>query len=221
MTAPAIQGAQAAQDAAADWRAVHADPSIQYAPVNVPVKPPETPDWLKAVGEFLRDLFEPVGKALGFSWPVMQWVLIGLAVLALGYALWRLAEPWLERPRARGETDPGWTPERDEALALLEDADRLANEGRFDAATHLLLQRSIAQIAAARPDWIQPASTAREIAAIRALPDRARSAFAAITARVERSRFALGALDAADWQSARAAYAEFALEHLPGAEAAA
>lgn len=221
MTAPAIKGAQAAQDATADWRALQADPSIQYAPVKVELKAPETPGWLKALGDFLRELFEPVGQALGISWPVMQWVLIALAGLTLIYALWRLAEPWLERARTAPPPDPGWAPERNAVLALLEDADRLAAEGCFDAAAHLLLQRSVAQIAAARPDWIQPASTAREIAAIHALPERARQGFAAITARVERSRFALGVLDAADWQAARAAYAEFALARLPEGELAA
>lgn len=210
MTAtPAIQGAEAAQDAVRDWQAVHADPTIQYAPVNVPFKPPETPEWLAAI-------FEPIARALGMSAPVLLWVVGGCVVLVVLYALWRLAEPLFERaPKPEAEPE-GWAPERDQALALLEDADRLAAEGRFDEAAHLLLKRSVAQIAGARPDWIQPASTAREIASIGALPERARSAFATITARVERSRFALRQLDSADWQAARAAYAEFALERLPG-----
>jgi hypothetical protein len=210
---PAIRGAEAAQDAARDWQAVRADPAIQYTPVNVPIKPSEPPEWLTA-------LFEPIARALGMSAPVLLWVLGGCVALAVLYALWRLAEPLFERaPKPAVEAEE-WAPNRDEALALLEDADRLAGEGRFDEATHLLLKRSVAQIAGARPDWIHPASTAREIAAIAALPDRARAAFAAITARVERSRFALTALDAADWQVARGAYAEFALERMPTASAA-
>ncbi len=48
------------------------------------------------------------------------------------------------------------------------------------------------------------------------LPERARAAFAAIAARVERSLFALRDLDAADWREARAAYSDFALQRLPG-----
>lgn len=212
MTAtPAIQGAEAAQDAARDWQAVHADPTIQYAPINVPAKQPD-PAWL-------TDILEAIARALGMSAPVLKWVLFGAIALAVLYAIWRLAEPLLDRAPKPVAEDPGWTPDRDAALSLLEDADRLAEAGRFDEATHLLLKRSVAQIAGARPDWIHPASTAREIAAIGALPDRARGAFAAISARVERSRFALRALDAADWQAARAAYAEFALERLPAAGA--
>ena len=52
------------------------------------------------------------------------------------------------------------------------------------------------------------------------LPERARSAFAAIASRVERSLFALRALDAEDWQAARAAYADFALQRFAPAHAA-
>lgn len=219
LTAPVIQGAEAAENAARDWQAVQADTSIQYGPVP-PLNLPQQADpaWLK----FLRDLLEPIGKALGMSWPVLQWVLIALAVAAALYAAWRLSEPWRERVAgsAGDEADPGWTPDRDAALALLEDADRLAAAGRYGEAAHLLLQRSVHHIAAARPDWVHPATTAREIAAIPALPGAARSAFAVIAGRVERSLFALRALDLSDWQAARAAYADFALQPLPSGLAA-
>ena len=214
---PAIKGAEAAQNAAEAWQKVHADPSIQYTPLDITAKPPEVPGWLQALGKFLRSLFEPVGRALGVSWPVLQWILLGLVVLFILYAAWRFAEPlrlgWKRKDKAQAE--PEWRPDQAEALALLEDADRLAGEGRFDEATHLLLRRSVQQIQAARPDWVKRASTAREIAGIAALPDTARSTFTLIAERVERSLFALRSLDAADWQAARAAYAEFALERLP------
>ena len=65
-----------------------------------------------------------------------------------------------------------------------------------------------------RPDWVEPSSTARELAALPALPDGARTAFRIIAERVERSLFALRALDRADWEAARAAYADFALARL-------
>jgi hypothetical protein len=119
------------------------------------------------------------------------------------------------------EAQPEWTPDRADAVALLEDADRLAAEGRYGEAAHLLLQRSVRHIAEARPDWLQPASTAREIAVLPMLPERARRAFAAIAERVERSLFALRELDLADWQAARAAYADFALERFQHTGAAA
>ena len=213
-----IQGAQSAQDAAAAWSRVHANPDIQFAPIEVVVKPPQTPEWMIAVGKVLRAIFEPVGRALGLSWPVLQWVLIGLAVALVLYAVWRLSEPlrlgWRRKqpPASAGER---WAPDQAEALALLEDADALAHAGRYDEAAHLLLRRSVQQIAAARPDWIGRASTAREIGALPALPDNARNAFAQIAGLVERSLFARRSLSADDWQAARGAYAEFALERMP------
>lgn len=220
---PAIKGAEAAQDAAQAWQRVHADPSIQYAPViNPPFKPPEIPGWLESLGRALRSIFEPIGRALGLSWPVLKWVLLGLLITFALYMLWRVLET--ARQNWRGNASeaaaaPEWRPDQAAALALLEDADLLAAEGRFDEAAHLLLRRSVQQIAAARPEWVKRASTAREIAAISALPDKARTAFGLIAARVERSLFALRRLDAGDWQAARTAYAEFALERLPAAVA--
>ena len=200
-----------------DWQAVHGDPSIQFTPVNIKLPPQETPGWLKAIGEVLKFIFEPIGKALGLSWPVLQWVLIGLVVLAVLYALMRFLEPVLQarrQPKVSAVVDPGWVPDEAEALALLEDADRLAGEGKFDEATHLLLQRSVQHIANARPAWVQKASTAREIAALGGLSEGARSTFGLIAIRVERSLFALRTLGADDWQAAREAYARFALERI-------
>ena len=217
--APAIQGAQSAQDAAAAWQHIHADPTIQFAPVDLVVAPVKIPEWLLALDRVLRTVLEPIGRALGLSWPVLRWVLLALLIGLAAYAVWRWTEPLRHgnhRRRDRGgEDEPAWQPDTAEALALLEDADRLAQDGRYDEATRLLLHRSVQQIAAARPDWVGRASTAREIAAIGALPERARTAFGVISARVERSLFALRALSAEDWQTARGAYAEFALERLP------
>lgn len=223
----AIKGAEAAQQAARDWQAVRGDSAIQFTPLPDPIAPkePAMPEWLNGLGEFLRDLFEPIGRALGMDWGLAKWVLLGLGALAALFLLWRMIEPLVARWRARSPAEPPaevhWTPEREAALALLEDADRLAAEGQFEAAAHLLLQRSVQHIAEARPDWVQPASTAREIAALPALPPAARSAFGLIAARVERSLFALTPLNAQDWQAARAAYADFALQRLPPREAGA
>ncbi len=212
--APVIEGATAAQDAARDWQAVQADPTIQYAPIQAPPTPTEPPGWLKALGEFFEAVFGPIGRALGVSWPVLQWILIGLAAVAVLWLGWRIVGPLIERRRLNGgaNAEPAsWSPQQEQARALLAEADRLAAAGQFDAATHLLLQRSVEHIAEAKPDWVGKASTAREIAAIAGLSEGARSAFGLIATRAERSLFALRRLDAADWQAAREAYASFAL----------
>lgn len=204
--------AQTAGDAARDWQSMRDAGDIQYTPVP-PYKPPETPEWLKWLGEQLARLLKPLGEMLGVSWHVIEIILIALAALLVLYLAWRLLYPQLKRWRQIApSTEPEWTPDHAKAIALLEEADRLAAEGRYGEAAHLLLQRSVHHIAEARPDWVLPASTAREIAAFPMLPERARNAFGVIAARVERSLFALRALDAADWQAARAAYADFALQ---------
>jgi len=208
----------AATSAPEGWRELRDDPDIQFERVVIPETPPREPNWFEemiaAVIEFLAELFAPVGSALGASWPVLQWVLLGLLALFVLYLIYRLVDPgWFGRKNATSEVveDEGWAPAREESLSLLEDADKLAAEGRFDEATHLLLKRSVSQIAAARPDWVEPSSTARELAALPALSDAARGAFRTISERVERSLFALRSLDRSDWEAARSAYAKFAL----------
>lgn len=201
------------------WKALRGDEDLQFAPVEIPeIKPPE-PSWfermLAEVFGFLAEIFAPVGQVLGASWWWLQWVLLAALVVFVIVLLWRMFGPGAARRRtAAAEIEEEWHPETAASLALLEDADRLAAEGRYDEATRLLLQRSVGQIAAVRPDWVEPSSTARELAALPALPDSARTAFRIIAERVERSLFALRALDRADWEAARAAYADFALARL-------
>jgi hypothetical protein len=235
-TIPAEQGAPAAIPVASSppanavgapdgWQELRGDPDIQFEEITlVPPDPPE-PGWLAellgAVLDFLASILAPVGQALGLSWPVLQWVLLALLAAFVLYLLARTFGPLAQRAKAarRARSEPEWAPDREESLALLEDADRLAAEGRFDEATHLLLIRSVGQIARARPDWVEPSSTARELAALPALSDKARGAFATIAERVERSLFALTALDRTDWEAARNAYADFALSRIEGGKA--
>ena len=191
------------------------DADIQFAPLPQPEQKPAEPppDWLTDFLESLEKFFAPLGRGIAENWPVLRWVLLALAVVLILWLLWRTFGPDLVNARSAPPEPEDWVPESSVAIALLEEADRLAAEGRFDEATHLLLQRSVRQIADARPELIEPSSTAREIAANSALPGDARSAFAIIAERVERSLFALRTLSAEDWQAARAAYADFALAH--------
>lgn len=195
---------------------MRADPAIQFEPIAPP--PQREPGWLEkalqAVFDFLTDLLAPLGEPLANAWPVLRWLLLGALVLFVLVLAWRVLGPLARRnPFAHDEPaeDAEWQPDEAESLALLEDAEKLAQQGRFERAVRLLLQRSVGQIAAARPGLVEPSSTARELAVLPALPDRARAAFATIAGRVERSAFALRALDSSDWQAARDAYADFAL----------
>ncbi|MBB3034820.1 hypothetical protein [Alteriqipengyuania lutimaris] len=200
-------------DAAADaWRSVRDDSDIQFAPIEPPA-PREMPEWLRAVGEFLVDVFGPLARAFVAAWPVLQWVLVGVGVILLALLIARIAglEVFAKRDAAPDEgAEPAIDPA--EARALLDDADALAAKGLYGEAVRLLLARSIGQIATRRPDLVQPSSTARELARLDGLPEAARTAFAAIARAVERALFALEDLSEPDWRTARAAYADFAQE---------
>lgn len=226
MTAAAAQSLSESQDNSggsppAGWEELRADESIQFAPVTIPETPPPKPSWLSelldAFFKWLGEVLAPVAEMLADSWWWARWVPVALVALFVIVLVIRLIDPSLLRfgrkakAKAAAAPEDAWRPDAAASLALLEDADRLAAEGRFDEATHLLLQRSVAQISAARPDWVEPSSTARELAALPALPAAAREAFGVIATRVEVSLFALRPLARADWDAARAAYAEFAL----------
>lgn len=203
------------------WEGVRNDSDIQFEQIEIPPIPPRQPSaferWLDEVFQWLGELFAPIGTLIANTWWLLQWVLLGLLIAFILYLIVRMYGPIARQDTgSEAEEVPEWQPDRQESLALLEDADRLAAEGRFDEATHLLLQRSVGQIARARPDWVEPSSTARELAALKSLPDAARKAFGTIAERVERSLFALRSLDRTDWETARAAYAEFALAKIDG-----
>jgi hypothetical protein len=222
LTQDSIDSAPDASSVAAPegWREIRDNPDIQFDQFSM--APPEVrePGWfddlLKFLGELFSSILGPVGGFMADSWWFLKWVLLGLLVLFVLYWLARsfgpLARMRREKAAASGAagSEPEWQPTQEESLALLEDADRLAAKGRFDEATHLLLKRSVNQIAKAKPDWVDPSSTARELAALPALSDAARSAFRTIAERVERSLFALRSLDKADWEAAREAYSDFA-----------
>lgn len=195
---------------ASAWREVRANNDIQFSQIEMP-EPEQPPDWLMDFIQWLTEMLTPVGTVLIRIWPFLMWLLIALVVLGVAYLLYGAISSRSGRgKKAKGET-VDWVPEEREALALLEEADRLAAAGNYDEATHLLLKRSVGQIAEARPDLVEPSSTARELAAEPRLPEAARNAFALIAAPVERSLFALVRLNEQDWQGARTAYADFAL----------
>ncbi len=212
-------------------RALRGDASIQF--VLSRAKPPTPPpEWLRALGRWLRDAFAPVGRFLrwigGFipDAPyarIILWTVIALAAAALlamvyervRHGVWRLP-----RRRARGVAatadlvEEEWAPTEAPVRAWLQEADALAAEGRFADAIHLLLFRSVEDIRKRRPAAVRPALTSRELAAAPGVPASARALFARIAGKVEESLFGGRAVDAEQWAQARAAYADFAL---PGA----
>ena len=223
-----------AQQAAADGdrfaaahAALRADSSVQF--VLTPASPPpRTPEWLTHFLHWLGKVLEPVGRLL--AWITRQmpnapyariflWGVIAAVVILLGWTVYERirhgAWRWPQRRRSRQampvEDDADWQPDAAPARAWLREADALAAEGRYAEAVHLLLIRSVDDIARRRPRAVRPALTSRELSNAAAVPPAARGLFGGIAALVERSLFGGRPVEAPDWTRARAAYADFAL----------
>lgn len=199
-----------AQPVDAEWLAkLHkqllSDDSIQF---DLPtLVQPTPPAWLKP---FLEALARIGPYMIYLFWGA---VIIGVAVIVLLVALeakgvaWRL--PW-RRASKETEAEEAWRPNASAAQILLSEADALAARGDYDEAVHLLLRRSVADIAGRLPDFLRPSLTSRDIASATSLPSRARSAFSEITRIVEAALFARRPVGAEGWQQARGAYERFA-----------
>ena len=203
------------------YEALRADPATQFEPLQLKAPEVREPSWLmqalESVLNWFAQIFGPFGSLISAAWPVLQWILIAGLVVFVLYLVVRLIGPMAARstnPASEAGDEPEWQPKQDESLALLEDADALATQGRYDEAAHLLLKRSVGQIAQAKPDWVHPSSTARELASLPKLSESAKQAFSVISAVVESSLFALKRLSRDDWERARQAYADFALARL-------
>lgn len=207
LSAPRREGFDAA------YAQVRGNGDIQFTPsFSKPPDPP--PQWWNDVMRWLAELLEPAARALAFAWPVLSKVLLGALAIGVLAMLWVILAPYVAdwRERRSAAAAPEWAPDQALARRLLEEADALAAQGRFDEAAHLLLYRSIEDISARRPDLLRPSTTAREIGAFEALSARARSAFGVIAGHVEASFFARRPLDRDAWDSSREAYRAFALD---------
>lgn len=181
------------------------DKSLQF---DLPVyKAPEQPDWMKPFAEFLQAL-EP---ALKWVFWIGLAVIVGLILYAIIRELLRLRGPAARAQKAATLAEPEWRPETQAALDLLAEADALAARGQHAQAAHLLLLRSVQDIEKRQPRALRVSFTTREIAALKALPEAARPAFALIGRAVERSLFGGAPVDAGDFAECRRAYEAFAL----------
>jgi hypothetical protein len=178
----------------------------QHAPADPSAAPPPSPDFPSGGNGDLEGLMQ-----------VFLWIAAAVALAILLYwifAFFRdrgLGEREAKTGKKRRETEPeSWRPAPEQAAQLLDEADILASQGRYDEAARLLLHRSIREIDGHRPDLVRPALTSRDIAGHPLLPLRPAAAFARIAALVERSFFARRPLGPDDWQDCRAAYHDFA-----------
>lgn len=191
---------------------VRGEYDIQFS-ASFAKQPDPPPQWWEDIQKWLSENLEPLVNFIIRVWPVVSDILIGALALGVLALLWVILSPYIAdwHERQAGAV-PDWTPDRQVARLLLEEADALAAQGRYDEAAHLLLYRSIEDIEARRPELLRPSTTAREIGAFQALSDRARGAFGVIAGHVEASFFARRPLDRSAWDSSREAYRAFALD---------
>ena len=169
-------------------------------------------DWLAKLLRPLGKALEPAVKALAPIAPYVFWT--GVA-LGAAFILFLIGQRLFAVKRglvmgglklAGGET---WRPAPEQARALLEEADRLAGQGRFVEAAHLILLRSIQDIQTRRPRAVAVSLTSRDIARLEAVPPAARTLFAGIAEAVEISLFGGRPLDGEGYARCRDAYSHF------------
>jgi hypothetical protein len=185
------------------------DPSFQFAFADFQRPPTHPPAWLLALLNFLKALGGGIAALRYLFWLVLGvGAVIILVFLAREFILFRKPN---RTPKTGHKLGPeSWRPTAAKAKALLDDADRLAREGRFAEAAHVLLFRSIEDIQAHIPRLIVPSLTSRDIARLEALPAPAKSAFGLIAGHVEKSLFGGRPLDAGGFAECRSAYEAFA-----------
>lgn len=200
----AAAGGAAAQDRVADAHAsVRRDRDLQFSFETAPAPEPPRPG-----PGWLRTLFEGLGPLL----EIVFWAgVVVIAALAVWFLVREGARRWRERrPAGPGAVAVVLPPDAARVRALLAEADRLAAEGRYAEAVHVLLFRGVDDIRDQRPELFRRALTSREIAGMSALPARARNHFGAIATVVERSFFGGRPVDAEGWARCRRDYEAFA-----------
>lgn len=160
----------------------------------------------------LADFLAPLGSFFN----LVFWGALAAVVLAIAYFIFReIAQARYGRDAKLRTSEPVQTtqyrPEPERARALLQDADQLAQLGRYEEAVRTLLHRSIDDIEGRTPRAIRRAQTSREIASLPILPEPVREAFAPLVRAVERSWFGGLPLGAEDYHACRESYARFAL----------
>ncbi|HEX6092224.1 MAG TPA: DUF4129 domain-containing protein [Dongiaceae bacterium] len=160
------------------------------------------PDWLARIVEF------------------MFWLLIGVGALLAVFYLGREVPAWLGRRR---QLKAGAAPmvqgspaaADSQLLDALGRADRLAAEGQFADALHLLLLHSIDYLKRHLGGVYGPSSTAREILQRARLPDSGRNSLGAIVDAAEVSYFGGRPVDGGIYAACRRHYQSFAFGGSP------
>jgi hypothetical protein len=194
-----VQAAARPDALAAAHAALLRDHRLQF--VLKDYHPTPTPKWV-----------EWLGKAIIAAFPVLKvvfWFAVGIGVALIAFFIAREVFG-IQLPGRRKKTakpaPAAWTIDEKKARLLLEEADRLAAEGLYAEAAHLLLLKGVEDVQKRRPREVRPALTSREIALLPQLPASARQAFSVIAVVVERSLFGGRDVDEGGWSECRRSY---------------
>jgi hypothetical protein len=206
--ASAALAALASGDFQKAYERLRADGAYQFEFAETPPRP-EPPGWLEAVFNFILSVF----RLLAPVFTILFWAGLALLVAGAAFLIGREIYRFAKKERNAAPVDApeeAYRPAPELARALLEEADRLAAEGRYGDAVHVLLFKSIEDIERHRPNRIKIAMTSREIAQIPILTAPARKDFARIADAVEVCRFAGQRIGQDIFAECRGAYLSFA-----------
>ncbi len=169
-------------------------------------------------GNFIIEFFRAIANFLGPFLEIVFWVFITLFVIAIIYTIFReIIRSKLPSRASKAKRDETvkitpYQPKAAMAKILLSDADKLAAQGAYAGAIHILLFRSIQDIEIHHPNAIRRSLTSREILQLPVLTAQSRQTFGLISQFVERAFFAGQPLDQAAFETCRQAYAGLALK---------
>lgn len=188
-------------------RELLADKSLQFNFEQI--ETPTPPHWLDWLIEFLRI----IGPFLSYIFWAGVAVVAAMIIYAIVKELARRFPPRKAEDKPAADVPvPEFRPAAARARALLEEADRLAREGRYGEAVRILLHRSIEDMDQAYPATIMPSMTSREISLLQYLSAQGRATFVKIAQAVEASLFAGRPLSAEQFADCRKAYESFVFE---------
>ncbi|MGM0574860.1 MAG: DUF4129 domain-containing protein [Myxococcota bacterium] len=174
---------------------------------ELPTDPPDVDEPARGCGSPASGGATPPGPA-GILAEILLYALLGALVLALAVAIGR--EVTRRTRGADDETIGAEIAEAEAPLPHLDEAEALAERGRFDEATHLLLQRVLAWLSRREGRPLPASLTSREVLRAASLRGERRQALEALVVAVEHSLFGGQPVGRAEWDRCLGAYRRLA-----------
>ncbi len=159
-----------------------------------------------------------VGGPLSAIATALLWVLLAVSVALIGFMVFRELSGY-EADELAGDEAPEEAADRgDDAVvqAPLGDAEALAGQGRYGEAIHVLLLRTLEELARRVTVRLPRSLTSREILSRVAVPDEARVALSDLVGAVEVTHFGSHEPSQSDYLACRERFQRFAAAYTRG-----